>query len=88
MIDNCFNPACNKELHFLREGRIVRVVHGKGEDASIEHFWLCGTCSETHEFLFPRESEVRLGVRAHREAPVQYYFEDDLLIPWPQSHDD
>jgi len=30
MIDACFNPECRQELHHLRDGRVVRVIHGIG----------------------------------------------------------
>jgi hypothetical protein len=26
MIDRCFNPACRRNLRYLRDGRVVRVI--------------------------------------------------------------
>ena len=54
MVSNCANPKCGKPLHYLRDGRIfvfdlpdkVAVVNGK-KVRRVEHFWLCGACSQT-----------------------------------------
>lgn len=54
MVSHCANPKCAKPLHYLREGRIfVFDVVGRDSEANgkrarrMEHFWLCGTCSQT-----------------------------------------
>jgi hypothetical protein len=60
MIDTCFNPDCRQALRHLRDGRVVRVIHGIGVDATVEHFWLCGTCYEKHDFAFPADGTVKL----------------------------
>lgn len=65
MVDVCFNPECNKELHYLREGRIVRIVRGEGEEERLEHFWLCGPCSEAYEFVFEPDGSVHIK---HRQS--------------------
>lgn len=64
MIDRCFNPKCRRELRYLRDGRVVRVIHGKGEDAAVEHFWLCGTCYETYDFAFPTSGGVTIAEKS------------------------
>jgi hypothetical protein len=53
MVSHCANPKCAKPLHYLREGRIfVFDVAGVIADAEgkrsrrLEHFWLCGACSQ------------------------------------------
>jgi uncharacterized protein YcsI (UPF0317 family) len=54
MVSNCANPKCAKPLHYLRDGRIfvfdvqdkVAASNGK-RTRRIEHFWLCGVCSQT-----------------------------------------
>ena len=54
MVSNCANPKCAKPLHYLRDGRVFRfdipdqklAINGK-RTRHIEHFWLCGVCSET-----------------------------------------
>lgn len=54
MVSHCANPKCAKPLHYLREGRIFvfdvpgKDVGGDGKRSRrMEHFWLCGTCSQT-----------------------------------------
>jgi hypothetical protein len=66
MVSHCANPKCAKPLHYLREGRIfVFDVSGKDVDRNgkrtrrMEHFWLCGTCSQT--MVMERSAD---GVRA------------------------
>lgn len=66
MLNNCANPQCAKPLHYLREGRIF-VFDVTAEAGTVprrlEHYWLCGACSE--RFLIEREkgSSVRLVPR-------------------------
>lgn len=54
MVSNCANPKCGKPLHYLREGRIFifDVPVNNPSDTSkrsrrMEHYWLCGVCSQT-----------------------------------------
>lgn len=50
MVNNCANPKCAKPLHYLREGRIFVFDAEIDSDKPIhrmEHFWLCGACSQT-----------------------------------------
>jgi hypothetical protein len=58
MINACFNPKCQKELHYLREGRVVRVVKSEKGREQIEHFWLCGDCSTSHTFEFGLDGAI------------------------------
>ena len=51
MINACYNSECRKELRYLREGRIVRIVYCDGGEARLEHFWLCGPCISALEFV-------------------------------------
>jgi hypothetical protein len=54
MVSNCANPKCAKPLHYLRDGRIfvfdvqdsIATSTGK-RTRRVEHFWLCGACSQT-----------------------------------------
>lgn len=63
MVNYCYNPDCKKELIYLREGRVVRIVHGDGDHERLEHFWLCGPCSEAFEFVFEADGQVTLRSR-------------------------
>lgn len=79
MIDRCFNPACRRELRYLQDGRVVRVIRGKAEDASVEHYWLCGPCYATHDFEFPSDGSVALRDRSGGDHTDQFYLRDVLL---------
>lgn len=65
MIDCCFNPACKKQLRYLREGRVVRVIAKNPDRLQIEHYWLCGECYKSHDFVFGSDGDVTLGARYH-----------------------
>ncbi len=45
MIGHCFNPECNEELHYLRQGTVYHWEAGFGREFRSEFFWLCPTCS-------------------------------------------
>jgi hypothetical protein len=54
MVNNCANSKCGKPLHYLREGRIfIFDVSGSSSEPGgkrvrhLEHYWLCGDCSQT-----------------------------------------
>lgn len=50
MVNSCANPKCAKPLHYLREGRVFVFDAESDGDSRIhrmEHFWLCGVCSQT-----------------------------------------
>ncbi|AXC12740.1 hypothetical protein ACPOL_3455 [Acidisarcina polymorpha] len=64
MIDRCFNPDCRLQLHYLRDGRVVRVITRKGETDVLEHFWLCGLCYAAHDFTFSPSGEVKLEAKS------------------------
>ncbi|HEX4067192.1 MAG TPA: hypothetical protein VHZ09_14310 [Acidobacteriaceae bacterium] len=83
MVNHCYNSACGKELLYLREGRVVRIVHGEGEEATVEHFWLCGSCSERYEFVFSSDGAVTLGSRSRWSRPANVLFKDDVVLEWP-----
>ncbi len=63
MISECMNPSCRRELRYLRDGRVVRVVEGHRGQAKVEHYWLCGDCYKTFDFLFSGEGHVSLAQR-------------------------
>jgi hypothetical protein len=52
MLVECFNPACRKELRYLRGGRVVRVLKEGIDRIEVEHFWLCGACYVSYDFRF------------------------------------
>ena len=65
MLSKCANPDCNTTLQYLREGKVFKVE--SGSDAPflvdqaksvrrVEHFWLCGPCSESWTLLFDKHN--------------------------------
>ena len=80
MVNHCANPECCKPLHYLREGRIfvfdvpdplAPVKNGK-EVRRMEHFWLCGDCSEAYTLEKNGEKIVSISAKPmrHHHAPV------------------
>ena len=55
MIGNCFNPACQKELRYLRHGAVYQWEKGIGQEFDSEFFWLCPRCSSTFDLGADRE---------------------------------
>ena len=45
MIGHCFNPKCNQELRYLRQGSVYQLETGVGREFHSEFFWLCPICS-------------------------------------------
>jgi hypothetical protein len=77
MVDNCANPQCAKPLHYLREGRVfvfdvqdqsVKSTGGK-QGHHLEHYWLCGACSQ----LFQVHHESGKGIRLVPRLGVRKY---------------
>lgn len=78
MMNNCANPQCAKPLHYLREGRIfVFDLQSRSDENSggkpshhLEHFWLCGTCSQQFRIEHAAEGEVVLVPRNKGQMSV------------------
>lgn len=53
MFSKCANPSCQAEFDY-RQGRFYRFYRRPLDDGqpanghSVQHFWLCGRCSETY----------------------------------------
>ena len=73
MVSKCANPNCSTPFHYFREGKIFQVeVDGSGEirptgpqlvtssrkTPRLEHFWLCGRCSNTMTLMLDRGKGV------------------------------
>jgi hypothetical protein len=63
MIAACMNPECRKELVYLRDGRVIRLVRRNRERVWMEHFWLCGECLVRFDFRISEMGEVVLERR-------------------------
>ncbi|MCU1286020.1 MAG: hypothetical protein JWO13_2370 [Acidobacteriales bacterium] len=67
MLSKCANPDCHEALHYLRAGKVFKVefdgpvlVTGKKPIRKVEHFWLCGPCSETQTLTYDQIHGVRV----------------------------
>jgi hypothetical protein len=70
MVSNCANSACGKLLHYLREGRIYvfdtsagAIVPGERRQRHLEHYWLCGTCSDTLMLVQDAQGMIRVQAK-------------------------
>ena len=70
MVNHCANPHCCKPLHYLREGRIFVfdlpdqtsvVPPAGGRGRRLQHFWLCGPCSETMVMKQTGDHEIQVS---------------------------
>jgi uncharacterized protein YcsI (UPF0317 family) len=75
MINHCANPSCGKPLHYLREGRIfifdlpdpnVSEPAPGGRARRLQHFWLCGTCSESLVMEQTGDMQIQVAVKSRR----------------------
>ncbi len=64
MISKCANPSCSKLLMRLDGGRFFGFP--KGEKRTIEHFWLCVSCSKSYTLKLS-EGGVKLEARQRRK---------------------
>jgi hypothetical protein len=69
MLSKCASPDCTSTLHYLREGKVfkiesesdMRLIAGQKKPArKVEHFWLCGPCSEKFTLINDKEAGVRV----------------------------
>jgi hypothetical protein len=67
MLSKCANPECSNTLHYLRSGKVFKIemegpalVNGRKPVRRVEHFWLCGTCSETQTLTYSNGEGVRV----------------------------
>jgi hypothetical protein len=67
MVNQCANPECKRELHYLREGMIYLFALSTPTGAKrIEHFWLCGRCSKSLVLMCRNQSDVQIKLRSQR----------------------
>ena len=69
MLSKCASPDCTTTLHYLREGKVFKVesdsdlqlVSGQKRPVrKVEHFWLCGPCSERFTLINDKKTGVRI----------------------------
>jgi hypothetical protein len=72
------NPDCRKDLHYLRNGRVIRTTRRIGAHVQVEHFWLCGECHRDYDFIFAKDGRVSLTARPSFAATAKADL--DLLL--------
>jgi hypothetical protein len=80
MIDKCFNPDCDKQLRYLRDGRVVRVLRRENDKTFVQHYWLCGSCYDEYDFAFPSEGGIAIEHRSHAHSD-KVQIGDVLVMP-------
>jgi hypothetical protein len=69
MLSKCASPDCTTTLHYLREGKVfmveseseLQLVSGRKKPVrKVEHFWLCGPCSERFTLIKDQEAGIRI----------------------------
>jgi hypothetical protein len=80
MFAKCSNPDCGLPFHY-REGRLIRFCKPPLDDGlevdrhRVEHFWLCGFCSNHYVFDFQRGLGTKVKLReGELERTVDRYF--------------
>ena len=80
MLAKCANPTCSTPLVYLREGKIFMVespqpkldVLGPTKPKPpnrVEHFWLCGPCSNEMTITYDRQRGVEIIRKTVGKAP-------------------
>lgn len=85
MITRCANLDCQEELHYLRSGRIIAVDIRTPESTRVEHFWLCGKCSEVLDFDCMQEGHMRLRTKSVPDAPCPDSSRPDAMRKPPSA---
>lgn len=78
MVNYCANPGCNRQLHYLRDGKVFLFSsrNAKGEKSKsahpAEHFWLCGSCAKVWTLSLDRKNTIQLvGIGPDRVRSVR-----------------
>jgi hypothetical protein len=66
MLEKCSNPDCDLPFDY-REGRLVRFcptdTKSPGQYRCVEHFWLCGKCSERYVLAYESGMGMKIRLR-------------------------
>lgn len=72
MLSKCANPSCSTQFIYLREGKLFvmeRTANPKLRQQGptlakptgrLEHFWLCGPCSENFTLVCSIEGDIQI----------------------------
>lgn len=83
MLAKCANPSCSTPLVYLREGKIFMIesqqpqfellsaVPTKPKASNrVEHFWLCGPCSNDMTLTYDRLRGIEIVPKAVANVPL------------------
>jgi len=81
MLTKCANPSCCTPLVYLREGKIFMVESPRPQfellgqtklkaQNRVEHFWLCGPCSNEMTLTYDRQRGVEIIRKTVGKAPL------------------
>ena len=72
MLTKCANPESSTTLLYLREGQVFKVESdansavapiGRKQPRKVEHFWLCGPCSEHSTLFYDKDRGIRVEAK-------------------------
>ena len=78
MLDKCANSECSKPFdykqgRFFRFRRVCAANEAPANAHSVQHFWMCDRCAETHTLRYHRELgggvSLRLTIRDENFLP-------------------
>ena len=78
MLSQCANPKCNKELHYLREGKVFLFSPNNSSKQPsktfqlLKHYWLCGECARNWTLAMDSENGVQLSEKKPRRFRNTY----------------
>lgn len=78
MVNHCANPACKKQLHYLRDGKVFLFSTKKSSEKSsklpyrLEHYWLCGDCAKLWTLSMDGDCEVKLVENSRKRARAHF----------------
>jgi len=93
MIGHCFNPECNEELRYLRQGSVYQWETGVAQDFHSEFFWLCPTCSPLFKVTFDHDGEPSLAPaalrdeRGRRNSRIRRVLRNVMVPQLPETQD-
>ena len=79
MVNHCANPQCGKPLHYLRAGRVYvfdvtrYAPAGEARSHRMEHFWLCGVCSDAFLLEQTPDAGIQVSPRQPKTTTIPSY---------------
>jgi hypothetical protein len=89
MLEKCSNLDCDLPFDY-REGRLIRFcpadAKSPGQYRCVEHFWLCGKCSERYGLAYERGAGMKNRVGCRRPTNLARFripLKKDQFLPDP-----